>query len=436
MPRRGLRTGWGAGVSARGQIERLAVAPSRTKLALFKQPNFRRFFAGYATSLFGTGMAPVAVSFAVLNGGGSTSQLGFVLTAVVTTTIVGLLVGGVLADRFGRRRLMLGSDLLRCVAQGTFAALVIVGHAPLWSLIGVIAVSGLGSGLFSPALTALTREIVSEGEVHDANALIGLARNVGSVGGPAVAGGLVAVTNAGVVVAADAFTFAVSVVSLAMLELDRGHEGRVSSILDDLREGWDAWRSRSWILITDIKFALSNAIVLSPWFVLGPAIAKRHLGGASAWGLVLTAQGAGAIVAGLALVGRRPGRPLVLATVVQAAWALPLIGLALIMPAWAIAVGAFAAGIGSAVFVAIWTTTLQRNVPHAVLARVSSYDSLTAFALGPIGLALAGPIAARVGDATLLWIGAGWQLLSTLFVLALPQIRRFHDPPRPAFKTS
>jgi MFS family permease len=402
---------------------------------LFKQPNFRRFFAGYATSLFGTGMAPVAVSFAVLEDGRSASELGFVLTAVIATTIAGLLVGGVLADRFGRRRLMLGSDVLRCVAQGAFAALVIVGHAPLWSLIGVIAVSGLGSGLFSPALTALTREIVSEEEVHDANALIGLARNIGSVGGPAVAGALVAVTNAGVVVAIDAVTYAVSVVSLAMLELDHGGDGRVGSMLDDLREGWDAWRSRAWIWITDIKFALSNAIVLSPWFVLGPAIAKRHLGGATPWGLVLTAQGAGAIVAGLALVGRRSSRPLVLATVLQAAWALPLIGLALLLPAWAIAVGAFAAGIGSATFTATWTTTLQRNVPQAVLARVSSYDSLTAFALGPIGLALAGPIAASVGDATLLWIGAGWQLLSTLVMLALPQIRRFRDAPRPGLET-
>jgi len=166
-----------------------------------------------------------------------------------------------------------------------------------------------------------------------------------------------------------------------------------------------------------------------------PSIAKHHLGGATPWGLILTAQDVGAIVAGLLLVGRRPTRPLALVTAVQAAWALPLIGLALLLPAWAIALGAFAAGIGSATFTAIWVTTLQRNVPHAVLARVSSYDSMTAFALGPIGLAIAGPIAARVGDATLLWIGAGWQLLSTLVVLALPQIRGFEDTPKGAIES-
>jgi MFS family permease len=145
-------------------------------------------------------------------------------------------------------------------------------------------------------------------------------------------------------------------------------------------------------------------------------------------GLILTAQGGGAVVAGLALIGRRVRRPLLAITVVHVAWALPLAALALLLPVPVIAAAAFLAGIGSASFLAIWTTTLQRNVPQELLARVSSYDYLASFAIGPVGLAVAGPIAANVGSSTLLWTGAGWQVVSTIVTLLLPQIRNFQIP--------
>jgi Major Facilitator Superfamily len=373
-------------------------------------------------------MAPVGVAFAVLDTGGNASDLGLVLTASVIATIAFLLVGGVVADRFSRRGVMLGSDTLRCAAQGAFAVLVLMGHPPLWALIGLSAVGGAGTGLFSPALTALTTEVVRADDLHDANVLLGMAKNIGIIAGPAIAGALIAVTSAGVVVAIDAATYAVSVISLALLHFEISPRGVARSKLDDLRDGWGAWTARPWIWITDIKFALFNAVVYAPLLVLGPAVARARLGGATPWGLILTAQGAGAVVAGLALIGRRPSRPLVVITIAQAAWALPLAGLALLLPVPVIAVGAFAAGIGSATFFAIWTTTLQRNVPPRLLARVSSYDYLSSFAFAPIGLAVVGPIASALGSSTLLWIGASWQILSTIVVLALPQIRDFRDP--------
>ena len=134
------------------------------------------------------------------------------------------------------------------------------------------------------------------------------------------------------------------------------------------------------------------------------------------------------MITGLAIMGHRPSRPLVVVTIAQAAWALPLAGLALLLPLPAIAAAAFVAGIGSAAFVAIWNTTLQRNVPAQVLARVSSYDYLGSFALGPLGLALVGPLATKLGTANILWFGAAWQAVSTLAVLGLPQVRHFTDP--------
>jgi MFS family permease len=228
-------------------------------------------------------MAPVGVAFAVLDSGGSASGLGVVLTASIVATIACLVAGGVVADRFSRRFVMLSSDVVRCAAQCAFAGLVLAGHPPLLALAGLSAVVGAGTGFFSPALTALTREIVAADDLHDANVLVGLAKNVGVVGGPALAGALVTVTSSGAVVAIDAATYAVSVVSLAMLGLDRYVRASRHSMLDDLRHGWTAWRSRPWIWITDIKFALFNAIVYAPLLVLGPVIADRRLGGAAPW---------------------------------------------------------------------------------------------------------------------------------------------------------
>lgn len=200
-------------------------------------------------------------------------------------------------------------------------------------------------------------------------------------------------------------------------------------MLADLRQGWSAWRSRPWIWLTDIKFALFNAIAYSPLLVLGPVIAQHRLGGSASWGLILAAQGAGAVTVGLLLIGRRFARPLLVVNLAHAAWALPLAGLALPAPVPLIAVAAFLAGAGSATFLAVWTTTLQRNVPSALLSRVSSYDYLASFAIGPVGLAVAGPIAAVTGDSTLLWAGMAWQLISTGAMISLPPIWRFRDSP-------
>ncbi|HTU84688.1 MAG TPA: MFS transporter [Solirubrobacteraceae bacterium] len=397
------------------------------KVGPLANSNFRRFYAGYATSLLGTGLSNVAVAFAVLDSGHDSSALGLVLTASVGMTIAFLLVGGVIGDRFSRRAVMLGSDVLRFAAQGAFAGLVLAGHPSTWSLALCAALVGAGTGLFSPTLTALTTEIIDAERLHDANVLIGLAKSAGVIAGPALAGALVVLTSAGVVVAIDAATYAVSVISLALLELPPVVNVKPQSLLAGLADGWGAWSSRSWIWITDIKFAFSNAIVLAPLLVLGPTIAKHHLGGAAAWGTILTAQGAGAVAAGLLLAGRRPRRPLVVITVAQAGWSLPVLALALLLPVPVIAAGGFLAGVGSATFLAIWTTTLQRNVPGPLLARVSSYDDLASFALGPIGLAFAGPVAASIGTTTLLAIGGGWQLLSTVLVLALPQTRTFGE---------
>lgn len=373
-------------------------------------------------------MAPVAVVFAILDNGGSVSDLGFVLAAGVLATVACLLAGGVVADRFGRRAVMLWSDSLRFCAQGAFATLVLIGHPSMWALGALSAVLGGASGFFSPALTGLIPEILPGDDLQDANVFVGFANNVGSTLGPALAGVLVAATNAGVVLAIDALSFGASALSLGLVRLGPREAPGVSSMFDDLRDGWDAWRSRTWIWLSDIKFALFNVFVMAPFIVLGPVIAKESLGGAKSWGLILGAYGAGAIAGGFTIIGRKIRRPLLVITFVQMLWALPLVALAVVANTGVIAAAAFCAGIGSATFLTIWTTSLQLNVPKELLARVSSYDYFSSFAFGPIGLAIVGPIAIHVGKARILWFGVFWLVLGSLGLLAVGQIRQFRNP--------
>ncbi|GAB2689423.1 MFS transporter [Kitasatospora kifunensis] len=400
------------------QHARPGLAPLRT------DREFRTFFPGYSLSLLGSAMAPVALAFAVLHGPGGADRLGWVLTARILPLVLILLAGGVAADRLGSRRVMLAADTVRCLSQGTFALLLLTGHAPFWAILTLAAVGGAGEAVFSPALAALIPRISPPDRLTEANTLLTLARSTATVAGPALAGLLTATAGPGTVLALDAASFAASVVALARLtvRLPVGEPG--PSFLADLRAGWTEFRSRSWLWTTCAHFCLFNFLCWAPFLVLGPSTAAQRLGGAGSWGLIMAAQGAGSVLASLGLLGRRPAHPVRLATIASAGWALPPGALALGAPLPWVCAAALVAGAGSAVNGTLFTTAEQRLIPAAAQARVAAYGSLGAFVLGPLGLAAAGPVAALFGSATVLGLGALWLLLATTAVLTVPSVRR------------
>ncbi|MFJ3790541.1 MFS transporter [Kitasatospora sp. NPDC090091] len=402
----------------------------RSRLSVLGEHDFRWFFVGYATSLFGSSMAPVAVAFAVLDGGGGGTDLGWVMAARILPIVLVMPAGGVAADRLGSRGVMLAADVLRCGVQGVFAAALAAGHAPVWAMVGLVALWGLGEGVFLPALGALVPGLVARKDcLADANALLGLARSVSTVAGPALAGVLVAWSGPASVLLVDAVTYGVGALALARLAVaglagaGPAEPGASASMLPDLREGWSEFRSRPWLWVTTVQMAFFNLLVWAPFLVLGPLTAQRRLGGAGAWGLVMGVYGAGAVLGGLLVLGRRPARPLAVATVAALGWALPSAALAAGAPLPWTAAAALVAGVGSAVCGALYETTMQRWVPGDVLARVTAFGGLGAFVLGPLGLAAAGPLADRVGAGTVLAFGAVWQLASGVAVLAVREVR-------------
>ncbi|WP_428985887.1 MFS transporter [Streptomyces pyxinicus] len=257
-------------------------------------------------------------------------------------------------------------------------------------------VLGIGEGGFSPGLTALVPGLVPADDLADANSLLQIAQAVTSVAGPGLAGLLIAVADAGTVVAVDAASYGVSVMALAGLPLSRLATPR-RGLVTDLGRGWREFTSRTWLWVTTLHISLFNFVLWAPFLVLGPTLAQQRLGGASAWGLVLALYGIGSIASGLALLGRNSGRALVWSVAASAGWALPAAALAARLPLGWVATAALLAGAGAAVCTALATTVIQREIPAEVRRRVSAFDSMGAFALGPLGLALAGPVSNIVG---------------------------------------
>ncbi|NUP49832.1 MAG: MFS transporter [Catenulispora sp.] len=391
--------------------------------------DFRWFFSGYLTSKLGTAMAPVATAFAVLHTGAGAAGLGYVMAARIVPIVLILLLGGVFADRLGGRRVMIASDLLRCGSQTAFAVLLLTGHATLPVMMTVSALAGVGEGVFTPSLQALIPRLLPADRLGDANALLSVAVSGTGVAGPAL-GGLIAAVLSGAagpaaVLLTDAASYAVSVVVLLRLaHVPQPEPGESPSVLRELRDGWQEFRSRSWLVAVTVQFCLFNALVWAPYLVLGPLVAERRLGGAGAWGLVLAANSAGSVLGGLALLGRRPRRPMLLGVVATFGYVLTPALLASDLPLPWVCAAAAVTGAGAAIGGALENTVIQRRIPQEILGRITAYQMVGAFALGPIGLAAAGPLASVFGTAAFLAFGAVYQFVSTLAVLALPAIRR------------
>ena len=403
----------------------------RRRLGPLAERNFREFYAGYATSLLGTSMSRIALTFAVLDNGGSASELGYVFAANVVPQVLVMLGGGVLADRVGRRPVMLITDTARLAVQGTLAAILFGGRPSIWVFAVLAGLLGTGEGFFNPALGGLRAEIAPPDKLPDANALLSLAQSAATVAGPALAGITIALSSSAVVIALDAASFGVSVLSLAMLTIP-ATSPPTQSPWRDLADGWAQFRGQTWLWLTTMQFALFNLFTWAPYLLLGPILARQYLGGAGAWGAIAAAYAGGSVLAGLSLVGRRPRRPLVVAVVGTFGYALPCLLLALRAPLLPVIAAAAAAGCGSAVFGTFWTTVMQQRVAPELLARTTAFTMTGSFALGSLGWTVMGSVAGLVGAGRLLGFAAAYATVSSAAVLATSAIRavRWQDSTR------
>jgi MFS family permease len=393
---------------------------------------FRLLFWGQALSVIGDRITPIAIAFAVL-GIGTATDLGVVLAAGGVPFALFALAGGVWADRIGRRRIMLASDIVRAVVQAATAALLLTGSAEVWMLVVLSFVYGTASALFMPALIGLIPQTVDAERLQEANALLSLTRSVANVAGPTLAGVLIAASGSGEAIAVDAATFVMSALCLARLRpvaLPAADVGGHESFLAGLREGWREVRSRPWLRSGLGAMSAYHVFVLPAVFVLGPTLAERDLDGASSWAAIVTCFGVGSIIGNVVALRLPLRRPVTMSAfaLVGAGTQAVIIGSGL--GTVGIAALELLAGVCVALFFTLWDLNIQEQIPPRAVSRVSAYDFTVSMGLMPLGMAICGPIADAIGlEQTLRWMSV-IGIAAALAWLAQPSVRAVRRPRR------
>lgn len=396
--------------------------------SLLRHKPFVLLASARAISVLGNGFARVALTFAVLDLPGATpGQLSLVLACQALPQLALVLVGGVIADRVSRSRLMVLADVLGFAANAALAAMVLTGHAPLVAMCFCAVLAGCATALFAPAMDGVIPLVVSAGRLQRANGLLRMSMNSSMLLGLALSGVTVAAIGAGWALAVNAVSFLLSAALVRALRL-AGRPRKTSSGWADLKEGWREFSSRQWLWVVVAQFAVVVAALNANVGVLGPLVAEEDLGGARAWSVIVAAQALGTI-AGAGIAARvRVRRPVLVAVLFVFPLAVPIGLLAVRAPLWSIAVAMFVTGVATDVFSVLWATTIQREIPEEALSRVSSYDWFGSLTFAPLGLLVAGPAAASVGTSWALAACAALIVLASAAALLSPQVRNVRAP--------
>ena len=386
---------------------------------MLREREFALFFWGQTVSVLGDGIFPIALAFAVLDLGGSPTALGLVLTAGILPQTVFVLFGGVWADRLPRRTILLAADGSRGLIQASTAVLLFSGHARIWQLVVLYALHATASAFFMPAATALVPQVAPQGRLQQANALLGITRSIAIGIGAALGGVFVSLVSTGGAVALDASTYVISAACLWALASARTPVGAGgSSFLSELRAGFDEVRRHRWLWIGLLNAFLFLMVVVAPFEVIGPIVAKRDLGGAFSWGVILTGFSVGTLLGGLLMLRVRLKRPMFTAGLIFFVTCVAPLLLAASAPVWSITLAYVGEGLAVGIFVTAWETALQSHIPREMLARVGAWDWLGTIGGMPVGYALTGPVVDAVGaPATLVGVAIAAFSLSLVFVL-------------------
>jgi len=400
--------------------------PLRSAFSVLGDTSFRRYFVGQTCSAFGSALSTVALAFAVLSLTRSAVALGVVLAGSRLPQIIFALLGGALGDRFSRRLIMLSTDAFRALLQAATAATLILHAADLPLIAALQILSGVGSAMFAPAANGLVNNLAPDGRNREATSMLGFAANAASISGLAVAGAIVGALGPGPAFAVDAATFAVSTLSLALIDARSLAKPLLArrGLIADIGEGWRTVRQARWLLTHCIYVCLLNTLALCPFFVLGPLIASRRLGGAPAWAAIAIAWTVGSLAGNITTTRWQPRRPIVMAIALSIGLIPILVSLALPLTLGLVLATAVPAGAESAISSTLVLVALQDNIPDHLLARATSFETIGSLIAVPLGMSFAGIAATWSNTQSVLLFSATWVLLSSIVALATPSVRR------------
>jgi hypothetical protein len=399
--------------------------------------DYRLLVGGMSVSLLGDGLFLVALAWQVYALSNAPTALASVGIAMTIPTIVCLLLGGAVSDRYDRRVVMLCADAGRAAGLGVLAFLSVSGSLRLWELMAVAVVYGAATAFFDPASDALVPQLLPAETLAQANSLDQLIRPLAlRLAGPAVGGAVIAAIGVGWSFGLDAVSFLVSGATLLAMSPLRRATGpgdgveAVASVRREVAAGLRYVRSHAWLWATLVSAAIAYLLFMGPTEVLVPFIVKNRLSdGAGALGLVFAAGGLGSLLCAI-LIGQR-GLPRRALTFMYICWTLATLAIAgygLSSQLWGLMLASVAFNSLETAGTIAWATTKQRLVPTQLLGRVSSLDWLISIGLLPVSFAITGPVSAALGlRATL--IGAGvLGALVTFAALLVPGVRQMDEP--------
>jgi len=364
---------------------------------VLRERNFRFYFLSRLVNGAGSTMGGIALAFAVLEVSRSPTALGVVLAAHSIPEVAFLLLGGVIADRFGRKRVIQLCNVTAGATQLAIAALVISQTAELWQLVVLSALNGVVAAISFPALAGIMPQLVPPDQLQPANVLMSMQRGVVSVLGPTVAGILVVTTGPGWAVAIDGVTYLLAAATLLLVRIPPPPKAERTSMVADLRQGWRYFTGTTWLWVVVLAFGALNALHSGAIQTLGPVLATTGDLGASGWGLALSAEAVGLLGLTVVMLRVRLERPLLWGMVGCTFYGVPMLALGLTPHLAPVMATFFLAGAGAELFGLAWNLAVQEHVPRDMLSRVYSYDALGSFVAIPIGQLAAGPLALVVG---------------------------------------
>ncbi|WP_431806888.1 MFS transporter [Microbacterium paraoxydans] len=398
-------------------------------LAAMQDRNFRWFFLARAITMITGSMSSIALAFAVLEIDNDARSLSVVLAAFTISNIVFVLFGGVIADRLPRALIIQSCYVVDILTVGAMAALLFTGTAtvPLLAILSVL--NGASTAFVLPAMQGIIPQLTTPEHLQQANAMLSFVRSAVTIGGPVIAGIVVAAAGPAWAMVVQAAGWLIAIPVLALVKLPPPAPAGGTTMFHDLRVGWHEFWSRSWLWTIVLAFMVMNAIHVGAWGVVGPYIAKNDDRlGITGWGWVLSAEGVGVLLMTLLLMWVPLRRPLRYGMIGMAAFTIPLTVLGVHPGVVLLAMAAFLAGAGAEVFATGWNLAMMENVPGEKLSRVASYDMLGSFVVMPVGTLVYGWLISHAEPSTVLVTSGVLYAAIALATLAVPSVWRMGRP--------
>jgi MFS family permease len=376
-------------------------------LAAFGSRDFRLLWGGQTISFVGDAAFLVALGWRVTDLTGKASSLGYVLALQSLAMLTTLLLGGVLADRYPRRLLMISSDLARAAVVAAFLAVELSGHMTLAAVLALSAAFGLADGFFQPAFSGIVPLVVDMPLLPSANSWLSVARQGSAVLGPAIAAGLYGVVGPAPVWALDSASFVVSALALWVARPRATAPVTRAGIRHEFVEGFRYVISVPWIWTGILAATVILMLAMAPFNALLPRVVQTHYGrGVGSYGLLFSLMAIGMVAGSLVWARWHPRHGRVI--VCFAAFGINDLGIAVVGLSpwyWLAALAVVWRGLWIGIGISAWTTLITELVPERLLSRVFSFDFFGSLGLTPVGYVVAAAAATAIAPTSILAVG-------------------------------